>query len=429
MTQERKYWDPEIETMPLDKLKRLQENRLQSLVTHAYEKSALYRRKYDKAGINPKDIKTLDDLPKLPFLESVDEFLEPSLAENIAVSMEEVKEVTSTSGTTTGFSRPVLFTHSEADKYYDIEARARWMMGARPWDIVQVLTGFECCRMGYVTLGAMTFMLHCGRGILDNQIRLAQTVGVTVLEHIPSLVLQYFERAKELGFDIRDSKLRLVSGAGEAWAEARKKNVKEKYGIPFRTLYGNVEVGLFSAECGEGKGMHISADSFIVEIIDPETLQPLGLGQEGEMVVTCLNSEAMPLVRYRMGDMASILPYEPCPCGRTLPRMSAVKGRAGDLIKVRGKKFFPIDVEEVVASTSGLGDQYQVVLDKPGEQDKLKVRVEYRPEVENLPAVKHRFEEALNQELGVESEAELVSMGSIIRTGFKVKRVITTYNS
>jgi len=269
--------------------------------------------------------------------------------------------------------------------------------------------------------------LTAGRGNLDNQIMLDQMVGVTVIEHLPSMVLKYFERAKELGIDIKESKLRLISCAGEGWAETYKRRVESEYEVKVRTAYGSVDAGLIAAECEGADGMHIFSDLCAVEVIDPETLEVLGPGQEGEIVITLLWTEATPIIRYRTGDVAGLLPYEPCRCGRTLPQMSKVKGRVTLSVKVKGKRIFPIDVEEVVAKTPGLGDEYQIVQDKPGEQDKLKVKVEAKPEVRDREAMKKQVQETLSRDLGVESEVELVPLGTFGRAMFKAQRIITNF--
>jgi len=173
--------------------------------------------------------------------------------------------------------------------------------------------------------------------------------------------------------------------------------------------------------------MHVFGDWCIVEIIDPDTGEILGPGEEGEIVATPLVNEAMPLIRYRVGDVASILPYEPCPCGRTHPKISLVKGRVAHIIKVDGKKIMPIDVEEVVANTLGLADDYQIIVTKPGEQQRLNVKAEYKPEIKDVNALKNQFEAALSQNLAVESEAELVPLGTLGRPLFKAQRIIATY--
>ena len=426
MAKERKYWSPEIETMPLGKLKKLQEERLQTVVTRAYEKTAFYRRKFDEAGVKPGDIKTVDDLKRLPLVHSLEDFRKAPIFDRLAVPYEEVKYVESTSGTT-GIPMAVLWSKRDWDAVMDLEPRARWTLGARPEDTVHLLTGFPCCQRGYQELGARVLALSAGRGNLDNQIRLGQMIGVTVIEQLPSLALKYFERAKEMGIDVKQLGIRLVSGVGEGWARAYRKKIESEYGVQFADMYGSVDAGLVGAECEARQGMHIFLNLCILETINPETAEPLDVGQEGELVVTLLWNEATPIIRYRMGDIASLLPYKLCPCGRTLPKMGMVKGRLAHSVKVKGKRIYPIDLEEVLASTPGLGEDYQMIVDKPGELDRLKLKIEYKPEAGDAATLKKRLVEAISRDLRVESEIELVPLGTLGRPLFKAQRVVTTY--
>jgi len=215
---------------------------------------------------------------------------------------------------------------------------------------------------------------------------------------------------------------------GEGWAEAYKRKVVTEYGIPFRSAYGLVETSVVSGECMEGGGMHMAMDNFIIEVIDPETGENLRPGEEGELVITPLNNVAMPLIRYRTGDVGSLVPYEACKCGNTHPKISMVRGRVSQFIKVRGRRILPMDIEEVVAITPGVGDEYQIILDRPGELEKLKVKAELRPETGNPEDVKRKMEETIRKDLGIESDVELVPLGSLGRSLFKAQRIIKSYS-
>lgn len=416
-----------IEKTPLKELKEIQNRRLRHLVKWAYERTALYRRKFEETGLKPKDIRNVEDLTKAPLTRYLEDFVKTPLSDRLAVPIEEVKEVSSTSGTLSGFTQPFMMTKKEAKAYYQNEARMRAICGVTASDVVQVLTGFECCRNGYYYLGATVLMDHAGRRNMDHQIRLTQVMGVTVLEHLPSHVLLYFEKAKQLGIDIKKTKLRMVVGVGEGWAEAYRKKVEKEYGIPFRSAYGLVETSVLAAECPEGGGMHTAMDHFIIEVIDPETGKNLVPGEEGELVITPLNNVAMPLIRYRTGDVGSVIPYQRCKCGNTHQKISLVRGRVAQFIKVDGKRILPMDIEEVVAITPGLGDEYQVILDSPGELKRLKIKAEIRPETQNREAVKKEMEEMTRRNLGIEIEVEFVPLGTLGRSLFKAQRVIRTY--
>lgn len=419
---DRRYWNPELETMPLDKLKKLQTKRLRRVVKYAYNRTSLYRRKFDEAGVRPGDINTLDDLGKLPLTRYWEDFCNIPLPEKLAVPIEEVKEVFSTSGTVSGFTQPVLRTRREARIMYDAFARAMWALGVRPDDVVQDMIGFD---VPFTSLGAAVVLAGTGRRNLDHQIRLARLMNVTTLYSLPSLALEYLERAKELGINLKETKLRLVVTAGEALSQAYRKKIEEEYGLFVRAVYGSSETGLVSVECRESEeGMHTFLDLCVVEVIDPETDEVLGLGEEGELVVTCLTNEAMPLIRYRTGDVASFHPYEPCRCGRSHPKISMIKGRVSEVIRVRGKRLFPVDVEQVLVGIPGLGTEYQIILTKEREQEKLKVKIEVRPETGDLAALTSQVDETFRHNLGIESEIDLVPSGSIKRTSFKAERLI-----
>jgi phenylacetate-CoA ligase len=425
MTEEKKYWDPETETMPIDKLRKLQGERLQELVSYAYEKSKFYKRKYDEAGVKPSDIHTVDDLKKLPLIED-DEIRNAPLEEKLSVPLSEVDQCCSSSGTT-GFPEPIAFTRDDFDiACTDSGARLAWTNGVRPTDLVQHLMGLPCFNLVSRRIGARTMGEQAGRGRLDNQMVLGKMMGVTVLESMPSMAFQYFERAREMGIDMRDSKIRLVVGIGEGIAESYKKKAKEDYGTIFRDYYAASTAGELAAECEYGKGLHITADRIIMETVNPDTQQMLGPGEEGELVMTNLIRRAIPRIRIRISDVASLLPYEICSCGRTHPKMSKVRGRMVQIINVKDKKFFPIDVEEVLGTVPELGFDYQIIFDKP-KLDRLKLKVEYKPEVKDAHPLVKKVEEAIHKGLGVESEVELVPKGSIGRVLFKAQRVITTY--
>ena len=218
----------------------------------------------------------------------------------------------------------------------------------------------------------------------------------------------------------------MVSGVGEGWAQSYKKKVEEKYGIPFMTLYGAVETApFFAAECEVREGMHVSGDLGILEVIDPDTELRSAEGEEGELVVTLFQREAMPLIRYRVGDVGAF-PYKPCLCGRTMPKMSYVKGRVSQIMKIGGRKILPIDVEEVVARFEDLENEFRISYQKP-DMDNLKLRIEHKSGVKELRTLQEKVEEALFIQLGIEAEVELVSSGTLERVTFKAQRIERKY--
>lgn len=425
---EKRFWNEWVETLSLEKLHELQKERLQKAIEWAYEKTKFYQDLFDQAGLRPQDISTLEDIRKIPFTTDIEVASDISLRDRLAVPEEEIKMVHSTSGTV-GAVVPIPLTAKDEEAFLkEGEARARWIMGVRPSDVVQVLTRFDCCSLGYRELGAASVLMSAGRYNPDHQILLTKEAGVTVIEHMPSLLLRYFERMEELGIKVGETNLRMVSGVGEGWADSYKKKVEQKYGLPFMTLYGAVEITPFlAAECEARNGMHINADLGILEVVDPDTGEILPDGEEGELIVTLFQREAMPFIRYRVGDIGSILPYEVCSCGRTTPKMSYVKGRVSQVIKIKEKKILPIDVEEVLGKIESLENEFRVILEKP-QIEKLKIMVEYKDqEVSDVRALKKRTEEAFYNEIGEEAEVTLVPGGSLERVTFKAQRIEKRY--
>lgn len=424
----RRFWNEEAETLPLEKLQKLQKERLQKAIEWAYGKTTYYHDLFDRAGLKPEDISSPEDLVKIPFTSDIEVADDVPLNHRIAVPAEKIRIYHSTSGTV-GAVVPIPFTRKDEEAFLkEGEARARWTMGVRPWDVVQVLTRFDCCSLGYRELGAASVLMSAGRYNTDHQIRLTKEAGVTVIEHMPSFLLSYFERMEELGIKVGSTKLRMASGVGEGWAESYKRKVESRFGIPFMTLYGAVEISpFFAAECEVRNGMHINADQGILEVVDPETGLPLPEGEEGEIVVTLFQREAMPLIRYRVGDLGRIMPYEPCPCGRTSPKISYVKGRVSQRINISGRNILPIDVEEIVARFDELENEFRIVCEKP-EMDILRLRVEYKDDVKALKDLKEKIEEALFDELGLSSEVDLAPRGSLERVTFKAQRVERLYS-
>jgi phenylacetate-CoA ligase len=424
---ERRFWNEEKEALPFQKLRGLQKEGLQNAVDWAYKRTTFYRNLFDQAGVKPKDVLTIEDITKLPFTTDIEVATDIPLKDRLAIPEEKIKMYHSTSGTV-GAVVPIPFSQKDMEAFInDGEARGRWTMGVRPWDTVQVLTRFDCCLLGYKELGASLVLLSAGRYTTDHQIRLTKESGVTVIEHMPSLLLPYFERMEQMGFNIKETKLRMVSGVGEGWAESYKKKVENKYGIPFMTLYGAADTApFFAAECEAREGMHFNADIGILEVVNPETGKSLSEGEEGELVVTMLQREAMPLIRYRTGDLGSILPYGPCPCGRTIPKMSYIRGRVSHRIKVGGKNILPIDVEEVVAGFEGLENEFRIICQKP-DMERLRLKIEHRSEVKDLRVLREKVEETIFRKLGINAEVGLVAKGTLDRVTFKAQRIERLY--
>ncbi|MCX5998199.1 MAG: phenylacetate--CoA ligase, partial [Chloroflexi bacterium] len=235
-------------------------------------------------------------------------------------------------------------------------------------------------------------------------------------------------RAREMGIDLKKTGLRVMECAGESWSNAYRQRMEREWGITFNDSYGSSEMGSVATECSEKTGMHYWEDMMIVEIVDPETGKVLGPGQYGEIVATSLYHEAMPLLRYRMGDVAAWLPYEPCGCGRTLAKISRVKGRTEHMVRVGEARIFPVDVEEVIHGAPELTGEYQIVLRKPGVQEVLEANAEYHPGTGGLDVLAARLEAALETSTGAKSKVNLLPSGKIpAGMQFTAQRITKAY--
>jgi phenylacetate-CoA ligase len=428
---EKNYWEPEIETMPWERLKQLQEERLRALVKRVYQDVPFYRRRFDEVGVKPEEIDTLADVAKLPLTEYMRDFVATPLEQKLAVPWNLVTEIGSTSGTLSGFTQPLAVTEGDVEADIALQCRSNKIAGVEASDTVQLLIPLDFIVPTLKEAVSRVILSMAGRMTLDHQIKLAKVVGTTVLLGFPSQVLRFVTRAREIGIDIkRDTSLRLALLSGEPLATPVKKRLEKESGMALYEQYGFAEAsmrGPIACECSQRDGLHVWADRYLVEVIDPETLEVLAPGEEGELVVTTLTKEAMPLIRYRTGDVAKILGYEPCPCGRTHPKIASVGGRVEHLIKVKGIRLLPGDIEDFIIGMSGLGNEYRIIIDKEGELERLKVRVEHAPGVEDLHALKQEVEAAFEQSTSLSCQIELVPPGALPQTQFKAQRLIKTY--
>ena len=428
MPQETNYWDTEIETLPLAKLKGLQEERLQALLRTAYQKIPFYREKFDKANIKPEDIHTLADIPKLPLTRYIEDFVATPIEQKLAVPWTSVTQIMTTSGTISGFTQPVASTESDIEEGLGLMARTVRMAGVKSDDIVQFLLPWDALMPAVKRLGCKAIPSMAGRMRLDDQIKLAKLIKSTVVFAMPSYMLRFTRRAQELGIDLRnDTALRLAILGGEPLAAPMKEKLEEETGIDFYDIYGFAEVMAIAGECTQREGLHIWVDSYLPEVVDLDTLQPLEPGIEGELVITTLTKEAMPLIRYRTGDITKLLAPEPCPCGRTHSKIGTVRGRVYDLIRIQGCKLLPRDVEEIIADIPDLGGEYRIIVDKKEEMDTLKIKAEHQQGILNLTSLQERVKATFEQRTSLRCQVELVPPGSLPQTQFKAQRVIKTY--
>ena len=425
--------DAEHEIMPRKELERLQLERLKQVVKYVYEKVPFYRRTMKERGVTPLDIKSLSDITKLPFTSKVD-FRDNYPFGLTCVPMDRIVRIQSSSGTT---GKPVVvpYTQKDIDTWAEVMARSLACAGVTKGDVVQnaygygLFTGGLGIHYGAERLGAA--VLPTSAGNTKRQIMLLQDLGTTVLTCTPSYALIINETAREMGVDIRDTKLRVGVFGAEPWSENMRHDIESKLGIQALNIYGLTEIigpGV-AQECQHKAGMHIWEDHFLVEIIDPNTGEQLPYGKEGELVITTLTKEAQPILRFRTKDITSLLP-EKCECGRTMVRMSRITGRSDDMIRVRGVSVFPSQIESVLLTVQGIEPQYMIVVDKQNAfaSDELEIWVEvsegtFSDEMAKMTALQTKLQSELDSVLGIRAKIKLVEPKSIARSEGKAKRV------
>ncbi len=426
------YWDPEIETMPVEDLKKLQEEKLKQLVHYVYERSPFYRKKFDEHGVKPEDIQTLEDIRKLPF--TIKQDLRDTYPTGMfCVPNSKLARFHASSGTT---GKPIVvgYTQKDIDEWAESLARGFTSVGLGKNDILQVSYGYGLftgglgAHYGSEKLGAT--VLPTSSGNTERQIQLMKDLGTTAIACTPSYFLYIIETARKLGISIEnETKLKMGFFGAEPWSEELKKRIEDESGIKAYDIYGTSEMsGPLFTECSEQCGIHIWADKFLVEIINPETDEPVPDGEIGELVITTLNKEALPLIRYRVRDLTQKL-SEPCVCGRTHPRITRISGRSDDMIIVRGINVFPGQVESVLMTIPEVGNHFMIIVDRIGPLDSMKVQIEmnesvFSDKMSDMMALERKISGALKSVLNLAAEVELVEHGSLPRSEGKSKKVI-----
>lgn len=426
------YYQPDIETMSREDLEALQLERLQALVKRVYEKIPFYKESFDKAGISPEDIKSLADLTKLPF--TVKQDMRDAYPFGLfAVPRKEVVRVHCSSGTT-GTATVVGYTQKDLENWGDCFARALYGAGCGPDSTLQIAYGYGLFTGG---LGAHNggeragcTVLPMSTGNTKRQVRLMKDFDVDCLCCTPSYALNIAEVAEEEGYDIREFPIHAGILGAEPCSEATRAEIEQKMGIQFYDIYGLSEVmgpGV-ACECEKQHGLHVCEDQFIIEILDPKTLQPVPDGEWGEVVFTTLCKECSPLVRYRTRDISRILVGE-CECGRTFRRMDRIAGRTDDMMILRGVNVFPSQIEEEIVLFPEIARQYQLILTTKGTLDHAELRVETVPEfpfdeIRRLEKLKKDLQKALKENLQIAVDVKIVEPKTIERAEGKAKRII-----
>ncbi len=426
-----RYFDKKIECATRKEIEHIQKERLIEVITRVYNNVPIYKEKFDKARIKPKDIKSLKDLKKLPF--TVKDDLRQSFPYKMfAVPLKKVVRVHASSGTT-GIPTIVGYTKKDLRLWANLTARVLTAGGLTSSDIVQIsfgyglFTGAFGMHYGAELIGATVIPVSTGN--TQRQISIIQNFGTTALICTPSYALQIYDTAVEMGVDIKKTSLKLGFFGAEPWTETMRKEIEENMGILATDNYGLSEVigPGFSGECIYKNGLHIAEDHFIPEIINPETGETLEPGEIGELVVTTLTKEAIPIIRYRTRDLTRLI-YEKCPCGRTLVRMEKVKGRTDDMLIIKGVNVFPTQIETAILSVKGLLPHYLIIVDKRGRLDHLEVQVEVENDIFYNEQFKSQVLNNLKNELlkilGFIPQITFLKFQTIKRSEGKAVRVI-----
>ncbi|MBN2396783.1 MAG: phenylacetate--CoA ligase [Deltaproteobacteria bacterium] len=426
------YWENDIETMPREKLESIQLERLKKSVAQA-SASVFYGDLFKKIGLDPNGITSLEDIRKIPFT-TKDDLREHWPYGFLAVSKDELVRMHSSSGTT-GRATVIFHTQHDIDEWTNIVARSMYMTGMRRSDVFQnmmtygLFTGGLGFHYGAEKVGAL--IIPAGSGNSKRQIQLMQDFGTTTMHIIPSYALHLTSVFEEVGVDPRrDTKLAIAFLGAEPHSEKTRKKIEEFYGVQAFNSYGLSEMdgpGV-AFECPHQTGMHVWEDNFIMEIIDPDTLEPVPDGEEGELVMTTLLRQGMPILRYRTKDLTRIIPG-PCECGRVHRRIERIKGRTDDMLILKGVNIFPIQIEKKLMDIPGVGTNFLIILEREGFNDLMIVRVEVGKEfftgnLKQLEALRRRIVEDLKSDILITPKVELVEPGTLPKSEGKAVRVI-----
>jgi len=426
-----RYFQPEIETASREKLTEIQNEKIVKQVKHVWDNVPYYRKKMEEKGVTPEDIKSIDDLHKLPFLSKAD--LRDAYPYGLAgVPIKDCVRIHSTSGTT-GKRVVAFYTQEDIDLWNDCTARALVAAGATKDDVVQVsygyglFTGGAGLDGGSHKVGCLTIPMSSGN--TERQVMFIKDLNVSILCCTPSYAAYLAESMKEMGMTPDDIPLKAGIFGAEAWSEEMRRDIEKSLGIKAYDIYGLTELSGpgVAYECSAQQGMHINEDHFVAEIIDPDTGEVLPEGTQGELVFTSLDKKGFPLLRYRTKDIC-VLTREKCACGRTHVRMAKPRGRSDDMLIIRGVNVFPSQIETVLLNL-GYPANYQIIVDRVNNTDTLDVHVEMTQEMftDKMSEVTKRQKEivaGLKSMLGLKATVTLVAPKSITRSEGKAVRVI-----
>lgn len=424
------YLHKELETMTRPEIEKLQLERLKKTVNHCMN-SPFYKKRFEEINLRPEDIQTLDDLRKIPFTTKQD--LRDTYPFGIAsVPLEKATRLHSSSGTT-GNPTVILHTQKDLDEWANAVARCLHMVGLRPTDVFQnssgygMFTGGLGFQYGAERLGMLT--VPAAAGNTKRQIKFMTDFGTTAVHAIPSYAARIYEVMEEMGVDPRrDTKLKTLIIGAEPHSEEQRRRIEEMLGVKAYNSFGMSEMcgpGV-AFECTEQNGLHIWEDYYIVEIVDPETLEPVPEGEVGELVLTTINREAMPLLRYRTRDLTRVLPGE-CPCGRHHKRLDRMKGRSDDMIILKGVNIFPIQIETILLQFKELSTDYLITLETVETNDEMTIEVElnelFTDDYARLQSLTREITRQLKDEILVTPRIKLLPKGALPKSEGKAVRV------
>ena len=425
-------WNETMECMSREDLRKLQSLRLKATVEHVYHNAPFYRRKMQEMNITPNDIQSIDDIVKLPFTTKQD------LRDNypfglMAVPMSEIVRLHASSGTT---GKPIVvgYTRTDIGIWSEAVARCLTAYGLTKQDSVQVSYGYGMftgglgVHYGVENIGGTVIPMSSGN--TQKQITLMHDFAAKALACTPSYALYLAEAIKDSGIPREEFQLKVGAFGAEPWTENMRKELEEKLGIKAYDIYGLTEISGpgVGFECMCQNGTHLSEDHFFPEIINPETLEPVAPGQQGELVFTTITKTGMPMLRYRTRDLTSLI-YDRCECGRTLVRMSKILGRSDDMLIIRGVNVFPSQIESVILEMNEFEPHYMIIVDRKNNTDTLEIQVEmkedaYSDEINKIIDLKKKITARLQSVLGINPDVKLVEPRSIERSQGKAKRVI-----
>jgi phenylacetate-CoA ligase len=429
-------WNREAECMSAEEKEELQLKRLQEVVKRAYENVDYYKKRFNDSGVLPEDIETLDDIEKLPFTTKTD-LRDAYPFGMFAVPSEDIIEVHTTSGTT---GKPTVsgYTQKDIDIWGEVMARSLTMAGGEKKDLIQncygygLFTGGLGVHYGAHKIGATVIPISAGN--TQRQIEIMEDFGSTILTCTPSYALYLAEILQKQGITGETINLKAGVFGAEMWTEEMRDEIEKRLNLSALNIYGLTEIigpGV-AQECLEKNGLHIFDDHFFSEIVDPKTLKQLPDGEKGELVLTTLTREGMPVIRFRTRDI-TVLRKGTCECGRTLVKMDRITGRSDDMLKVRGVIVFPSQIERALLKIEGLDPHYQIIVTRPHQLDELEVQVEaseilFSDEVKHVEEVKKSIEDYIQAEIGLRVNVSLVEPQSLPRSEGKAVRVIDKRN-